>query len=206
MSAAQPRKRVRGPSRTKHRYRVVRLYRQGHRPAGIARLLKLTRQWVSIILKEAGVDALADAKQRRRDAFAEFQAIWEAAPNLMTAARKLSLTPERLQARAAILRRLGMPLKHLPRDRRPTKIAAILALHRQGMSARDIIRRGISTATHVYRVLQTLKPEGSNAGRVWTAAEDAMLTGMSNAEVAARTGRKVKAVAERRWRLRRRND
>jgi hypothetical protein len=195
MTAPPPPKRRRGRPRSDIHQQVVRLYRQGERPAGIARMLILTRQWISAILKGAGISPLADACRIHSQADARFQAIWEAA-------RILGLTPDRACVRASQLRGRGVQLKYFPRAPRSTKVRAIMALHRQGLTAREIIRRGVAYPSTVYKVLKQFKPAGSNAGRVWSAAEDALLAEMSDAEVAARTGRKVSAVKLRRWTLR----
>ena len=194
----------RGRPRSEYRDRVVRLYRRGQRPTDIARTLNLTRQWVSIILKEAGVDAVSEAQRLQNDADARFQATWEAAPDSASAARMLGLTRARP--------RLGLPdfvaevyCSNVFRGpSRPSKAPAILELHRKGFTAKEIIRRGVASRKRVYEVLEQLKPPGSNDGRVWTAKEDAMLGTMSDAQVAARTGRKARAVADRRRLLRRR--
>jgi hypothetical protein len=103
-------KRRPGPPRSPHRATVAELYRQGKRPADIARLLKVTRQWVSAMLLGAGVNASAAKQRLREEADAEFQSVWEAAPDLTTAARKLGLAPKQALIRASWLRRRGMPL------------------------------------------------------------------------------------------------
>jgi transcriptional regulator with XRE-family HTH domain len=53
----------RGRPRTDIHERVVARYRQGEHPAEIARRLKVTRQWVSAILKGAGIDTRADNRK-----------------------------------------------------------------------------------------------------------------------------------------------
>jgi hypothetical protein len=77
-----------------------------------------------------------------------------------------------------------------------------LALHRKGLTAREIIRKGLAHPSTVYSALAQFKPAVSNAVKVWTAEEYALQANMTDAEVAARTSSKARAVAERRRTLR----
>ena len=203
MTTPQPGKGCRGRPRSEHRDRVVELYRHGKRPADIARALKLTRQWVSIILKEAGFDVSSEAQRRQHNADAKFQMVWEASPRLAAAARRLGLTTGQAQARAATLRRAECrsngshewldQARHrrfsnsIGRDSRPKKSFARRRQPQTGL-------RGVE-ATETGGIECRPRVDGE---------EDAMLAKMPDADVAAQTGRKLKAVAERRWRLRRR--
>jgi hypothetical protein len=58
----------RGRARTDIHERVIALYQKGQRPADIARTLKTPIQWVSAILKGAGIDAAADVRKLAREA------------------------------------------------------------------------------------------------------------------------------------------
>jgi hypothetical protein len=43
------------------------------------------------------------------------------------------------------------------------------------LTALEIFRRRVAFRSTVYKVLKQFKPEGSKAGRIWSAAEDALL-------------------------------
>jgi transposase len=165
----------------------------------IAAQIGCTHQYVSLLLKRAGISPRADRSRLFRADDERFRVVWEAAPDLETAAKRLRLTPDQALEKTWRLRQSGLVLKRFPRrDARLAVTRKIEALRKQGLTARQIVRMKFSSHTTVYRVFRPFRPPGNRARLHWSAEEEAMLATLSNKEVAARTGRSVDSVAEHR--------
>jgi hypothetical protein len=181
----------------------VRLFDAGGTVAAVARALGLTRQAVSQHLRAAGRDPAAAARSAARAAGERFRAVWDGAADLAAAAAALGLTEWQARWRAVRLRRRGVPLKALPpRPRAPRgspKADAVAGLHRRGVPVQDIVRRTGACLSYVFLLLRRLR--GRPARPRWSPGELARLGKESDAEVAARTGRTLRAVRKRRRKL-----
>src|SRR5947209_16856615 len=89
-----------GPTRAT----VLRLFDAGATVAAIARALGVSRQAVSAHLRRSGRDPAAAKAELVRAGWRRFAAVWNAAPDVGTAARALGLTEREARQRAGRLR------------------------------------------------------------------------------------------------------
>jgi DNA-binding CsgD family transcriptional regulator len=146
--------------------RCVRLFDAGHRPAEIARMLGLSPAGVSSHLRRAGRVSAARLAARRAAARAAFARAWNAAPDILTLAQRLTTRPILLQMKAAHLRQAGVWLKRFPNRRWPHNRgakAAILRLKRRGVRTSVIARRLGVTPQYVCYVVR--RDRARKAGR-----------------------------------------
>jgi DNA-binding CsgD family transcriptional regulator len=154
----------REPGQT-HR-RCVALFDQGHRPAAIARTLGLTPSGVSNHLRRAGRVSAARLAAKRAAARAAFARAWNAAPDILTLAKRLKTRPTLLHMKAARLRKAGVWLKRFPSRRWPHTRgapAAILRLKGRGVRTSVIARRIGVTPQYVCSVAR--QDRARKAGR-----------------------------------------
>jgi hypothetical protein len=102
----------RGRPRTDIHERVVASYRQGERPTEIALALKVAPQWVSLILKNAGIDAAADKRKAYAARVERVRRELEKTPDLNTVAARLGLTFYQVYHCRRNLRRQGLSERH----------------------------------------------------------------------------------------------
>jgi hypothetical protein len=145
----------------------VHLFDAGESAAAIARRLRVTKQAVSRLLRTAGRDPAARQETTRAAEGEHFRAAWDAAADLVAAARALGLTAKEARDRAARLRRTGVPLKRMPRRYlsqlpRP-KAAAIARLHRRGVPVPEIVRRTGASRAYVFLVVGRLRAASDGA-------------------------------------------
>jgi hypothetical protein len=186
----------RGPPQSPLSRKIVELFLNGHQRSAIARLVERTPQQVSIVLRRDGLDPKAAAGERGRSADLAFCEAWRQAKSAAEVGRRFGRLAPWAAHRASALRRKGYKLPRRSGDGPPrnAKRAAVEALRVQGLTALEVIAKGVANRGVVYRVFQQHKPAGSMAGRDWTATEDGLLDKLTDAEVAARTGRTVEAV------------
>jgi DNA-binding CsgD family transcriptional regulator len=146
--------------------RCVLLFDAGHRPAAIARKLGLSPAGVSSHLRRAGrvsADRLAAARASARE---RFIVAWQAAPDILTLAKRLKTRPNLLKMKAARLRQAGVRLKRFPSRRWPHTRgapAAILRLKRRGVRTSVIALRLGVTPQYVCSVVR--QDRARKAGR-----------------------------------------
>jgi len=81
----------------------------------IARSLHISKQVVSVHLRDGGRDPAARDGQSRRAERDQFAALWNAAADLGAAATALGLTECQAVRKAVWLRATGLRLKYMPR-------------------------------------------------------------------------------------------
>jgi hypothetical protein len=141
---------------------VLRLFDAGRTVAQIARRLRISKQAVSVHLRDSGRDPAAAKGRAGRAKNKRFAALWHAAPDLGAAAAALGLTEARAGKRATELRAAGLRLKYMPRrpglsEPRPKAApvaARVLELHNRGVSRADILRRTGANTDYVTQLLR----------------------------------------------------
>ena len=103
-----------GPTRA----RVLRLFDAGRTVAQIARRLRISKQAVSVHLRDSGRDPAAATGRAGRARNSRFAALWNAAPDLGAAAAALGLSESQAVRKAVWPRAAGLKLKRMPARRR----------------------------------------------------------------------------------------
>jgi hypothetical protein len=139
---------------------VLHLFDAGRTVAAIARRLRISKQAVSVHLRNSGRDPAAAKGRAWRAKNKWFAALWNAAPELGAAAAALGLTESQAGRKAVHLRAAGLALKRMPARRGPQKpraapvAARVLELHNRGVSRADILRRTRANPGDVSQLLR----------------------------------------------------
>jgi hypothetical protein len=97
----------------------LRLFDAGKSVAWIARLNRVTKQAVSLLLRAAGRDPAARIAAALSASDRAFRDAWESAADVGAAAKALGLSDRAAANKAAGFRRRGIALKRMPRRSTP---------------------------------------------------------------------------------------